>query len=79
MGMNSNDINELQAEIARLNDKVRVMRTLLWEWNASSDNVWEYWKLKQVGEREEDYAFLSDEEPPMPLFDNDDRDFMEGL
>jgi hypothetical protein len=81
MGMNSNDINDLQAEIARLNEKIAVMRSLLWEWNCSSDMVWEYWKLKQVGEKREDYAaFLDDEDGvDMPLFDQDDRDFMERL
>jgi hypothetical protein len=43
--------------------------------------VWEYWKLKQVGEKREDYAaFLDDEDGvDMPLFDQDDRDFMERL
>jgi len=78
--MNSNDINELQAEIARLNEKIAVMRGLLWEWNCYSDMVWEYWKLKQVGERDIDYSFLlNEDEPDMPLFDQDDRDFMERL
>jgi hypothetical protein len=81
MGMNSNDeINELKAEIVRLNDKICVMRSLLWEWNCTSDNVWEYYRLKQVGERDIDYAFLvNEDEPDMPLFDEDDRDFMERL
>lgn len=58
------------------------MRALLWEWNVTSDNVWEYYRLKRVGETEEDYAFLDENhgEPDMPLFDgDDDRDFMERL
>ena len=79
--MNSNDTNDLKAEIVRLNEKLNVMRALLWEWNVTSDNVWEYYRLKQVGETEEDYNFLDDNyEPDMPLFDgDDDRDFMERL
>ena len=61
MTMNNNEINDLKAEIARLNDKIHAMRSLLWEWNSSSGPVWEYWKLKDVGETEKDYAFLNDE------------------
>jgi hypothetical protein len=80
MGMNSNDINDLQAEIARLNEKIKVMRGLLWEWNCSSDMVWEYYRLKQVGETSADYAEWTEDEMDMPLFDqDDDRDFMERL
>lgn len=81
MGMNSNDeINRLKAEILRLEDKIHVMRGLLWEWNATSDNVWEHSKLKKMGERAEDYYhFTGDEDNDMPLFDEDDRDFMERL
>ena len=80
MGMNSNDINDLQAEIARLNEKIAVMRSLLWEWNCSSDMVWEYYRLKQVGETSADYAEWTEDEMDMPLFDqDDDRDFMERL
>ena len=78
--MNSNDeINELKAEISRLNDKITVMRGLLVEWNCSSDMVWEYYRLKQVGEKCEDYAaFIDDEdEVDMPLFGDEDN-FAEG-
>jgi hypothetical protein len=61
MGMNSNDdINDLKAEIVRLHEKLNVMRALLWEWNVTSDNVWEHYRLKRVGETEEDYAFLDE-------------------
>ena len=68
--MNSEDINELKAEIARLNEKIQAMRGILWEWNSSSGPVWEYYRLKQVGEKQEDYSFLDDDyEPDMPLFD----------
>jgi len=79
MGMNNDDdINELKAEIARLNAKIEVMRGLLWEWNSSSGPVWEYYKLKRVGEKQEDYAFLDDDyEVDMPLFDDGTNPFGE--
>jgi hypothetical protein len=78
--MNSNEINELQAEIVRLNEKIKVMRGLLWEWNPTSDNVWEYYRLYQVGETSVDYTDWTEDEMDMPLFDqDDDRDFMERL
>jgi len=67
--MNSDDINELKAEIIRLNEKILVMRGLLWEWNPTSFSVWEHPRLKQMGEVVEDYAHLKDNEPDMPLFD----------
>jgi hypothetical protein len=81
LGMNSNDeINALKAEIVRLNDKIHTMRGLLWEWNCSSGPVWEYWKLMEIGEKPEDYSHWTEEEDDdMPLFDEDDRDFMNGL
>ena len=70
MAMNQDDIHELKAEIVRLNDKINVMRRILWEWNSSSGPVWEYYRLKQVGEKQEDYAFIDDDyEVDMPLFD----------
>lgn len=76
----NNEINELKAKILLLEDKIHVMRGLLWEWNCSSDVVWEYWKLKQIGEQAQDYYhFTGDEDDDMPLFDEDDRDFMERL
>ena len=74
MGVNSNDdVNDLKAEIVRLHEKLNVMRALLWEWNVTSDNVWEYYRLKKVGETEEDYSFLDENygEPDMPLFDEE--------
>jgi hypothetical protein len=78
--MSSNEINELQAEIVRLNEKIKVMRGLLWEWNPTSDNVWEYYRLHQVGETSADYTDWTEDEMDMPLFDqDDDRDFMERL
>jgi len=76
MGMN-NEIEQLKAEIVRLNDKIHVMRGLLWEWNISSGPVWEYWKLKQVGEKPEDYSHWTEDEPDMPLFD-DGTDIFNG-
>ena len=81
MGMNREDeINELRAEIATLQRKMHVMRGLLWEWNCSSDNVWEYWKLKEIGECSAHYVDWTEDENDMPLFDeDDDRDFMERL
>ena len=54
--------------IAELENKIRVMRGLLWEWNISSGPVWEYWKLAQVGETVADYADYVDDE----YFDSDD-------
>ena len=54
--------------IAELENKIRVMRGLLWEWNTSSGPVWEYWKLAQVGETMADYADYVDDEH----FDSDD-------
>lgn len=54
--------------IAELENKIRVMRGLLWEWNISSGPVWEYWKLAQVGETIADYADYVDDE----YFDSDD-------
>ena len=67
------EIENLKAEIVRLNDKICVMRSILWEWNPSSGPVWEYHRLKKIGERDIDYSFLADnnnhEEPAMPLFD----------
>lgn len=54
--------------IAELENKIRVMRGLLWEWNTSSGPVWEYWKLAQVGETIADYADYVDDE----YFDSDD-------
>lgn len=79
--MNSEDeINELRAQIFTLNKKIEAMRGVLWEWNCSSDNVWEYWRLKEVGETAEDYAdYIGEDDDDMPLFDEDDRDFMERL
>lgn len=75
--MNS-ESEQLKSEIIRLNEKIHAMRGLLWEWNVSSGPVWEYWKLKQVGEKAEDYAHLMDEyEPEMPLFGDEDN-FAEG-
>ena len=74
MPMDINDeINQLKAEIIRLNDKLYTMRGLLCEWNCTSDVVWEHWKLKNVGEKREDYIDFIDEDdnygPDMPLFD----------
>ena len=74
----NNEVDQLKAEIVRLNEKIHAMRGVLWEWNCSSDMVWEYWKLKQVGEKAEDYVdWTGDEEDDMPLPDNDDDTFME--
>jgi len=78
MGMNNDDdINELKAEIVRLNDKINVMRRILWEWNSSSGPVWEYYRLKQMGERDLDYCFDKDYEVDMPLFDDGSNPFGE--
>lgn len=74
VGMN-NEIEQLKAEIIRLNDKIHVMRSLLWEWNVSSGPVWEYRRLKQIGEKPEDYSHWTEEEPDMPLFDDGDNIF----
>jgi len=63
-------IDDLKAEIIRLNDKIHAMRGLLWEWNVSSGPVWEYWKLAKVGETAEDYSHWTEEDPDMPLFDD---------
>jgi hypothetical protein len=49
-------------EIDRLNKKIATMRSLLWEWNCSSGPVWEYWQLADVGETEEDYKHLFDDD-----------------
>jgi len=63
--------DELKAEILRLNDKITVMRKILWEWNPSSRPIWENPRLQNVGEKDIDYSFLvnEDEGPDMPLFD----------
>lgn len=75
--MNS-EVEQLKAEIASLKEKIAAMRNVLWEWNNSSGAVWEYWKLKQIGEKAEDYALLMDEyESEMPLFGDEDN-FAEG-
>ena len=81
MGMNREDeINELRAEMASLERKLHVMRGLLWEWNPTSDDVWEYWKLKEIDECSAHYVEWTEDENDMPLFDeDDDRDFMERL
>jgi len=77
----NNETEQLKAEIAALKEKVAGMRNVLWEWNVSSGPVWEYWKLKQVGEKAEDYAHLMDEDDlDMHMFDgDDDNTFMEKL
>ena len=66
------EIENLKAEITRLNDKIHVMRSMLWEWNCSSGPVWEHSKLKKIGERPEDYSHWNEDEdePDMPLFSN---------
>jgi hypothetical protein len=69
--MNNDDISELKAEIARLNSKIKVMRGLLWEWNPSYGQVWEHPRLKQVGEKKEDYGFIDDSYEP--LYDHYDN------
>ena len=81
MGMNREDeINELRAEMAALHRTMHVMRGLLWEWNPTSDNVWEHHKLKELGEVSAHYVDWTEDEMDMPLFDqDDDRDFMERL
>jgi hypothetical protein len=43
-----------------LKDKIAAMRAVLWEWNNSSDCVWNYYRLKAVGETKKDYDFLLD-------------------
>lgn len=67
----NDEIEQLKSEIKRLNEKIHVMRGLLYEWNVSSGPVWENWRLKQVGETQGDYNWLDDEYegPDMPLFD----------
>jgi hypothetical protein len=62
MTMNNDNLtlDQAKTEIESLTKKIQVMRALLWEWNSSSDSVWEYWRLKEVGETAKDYEFLLD-------------------
>lgn len=69
----NNDPESLRREITRLNDKIHAMRSLLYEWNVSSGPVWEHGRLKQVGEKPEDYSHWTEDEPAMPLFDEHDN------
>jgi hypothetical protein len=50
----SKEIDILKAENDLLHEKLEVMRAILYEWNATSHPVWEYRKLKQIGETESD-------------------------
>jgi hypothetical protein len=55
------DPNEMLKTITQLEEKIKVMRSVLWEWNCSSGPVWEYYRLKSVGENESDYEFINDD------------------
>lgn len=71
-----NDPESMRREIDRLQAKIQRMRSILWEWNSSSGPVWEHYRLKEVGETQEDYAFIDENyEPDMPLFDDHDNHF----
>jgi hypothetical protein len=52
--------NEVIKLISEMETKINTMRTVLWEWNCSSGPVWEYYRLKAVGEKAEDYGFAED-------------------
>jgi hypothetical protein len=58
----SKEIDILKAENDLLHEKIEVMRTVLYEWNATSNPVWEYRKLKQIGETESDYEDLVEDD-----------------
>lgn len=67
-----NEIEQLKAEITRLNDKIHVMRSLLCEWNGSSCPVWENRRLKALGETIADYAdYVDEDDMDLPLADFD--------
>ena len=55
------DPNYVLNKITSLENKIRVMREILWEWNCSSVPVWEHYRLQKVGETSEDYNFINEE------------------
>jgi hypothetical protein len=59
--INLADPNSVLNKIADLENKIKVMREVLWQWNCSSGPVWEYYKLQKVGETSEDYNFINEE------------------
>jgi hypothetical protein len=68
----SKEIDILKAENDLLHEKIEVMRTVLYEWNATSNPVWEYRKLKQIGETESDYEDLVEDDDGWSAGPNDD-------
>lgn len=65
--INLSNPNDVIKVITDLENKINVMRALLWEWNCTSDAVWNYYRLKDVGEREEDYDFIKEDEDCLDL------------
>lgn len=59
--INFANTNEVIKLLFEMETKINVMRQLLWEWNCSSDPVWENYRLKSVGETESDYEFINDD------------------
>lgn len=68
----SKEIDILKAENDLLHEKIEVMRTVLYEWNTTSNPVWEYRKLKQIGETESDYEDLVEDDDGWSAGPNDD-------
>lgn len=58
--INLADTREVIKLISEMETKINAMRTVLWEWNCSSGPVWEYYRLKAVGEKAEHYGFAED-------------------
>jgi hypothetical protein len=58
----SKEIDILKAENDLLHEKLEVMRAILYEWNVTSNPIWEYRKLKQIGETESDYEDLVEDD-----------------